>query len=115
MSDNFNAGDTVRVHLKILESEKVKGASKSKKDVTEELKERIQVFEGVVLAIRGSGGDKSFTVRKIAAGKIGVERTWPINCPSIAKIEVKKKGKNFRRAKLYYLRTRDLKQATKEK
>lgn len=114
MSDNFNLGDTVRVHLKILESQKVKGASKSKKDVTEEIKERIQVFEGVVLAIRGLGENKSFTVRKIAAGNIGVERTWPINCPSIAKIEVKKKG-NFRRAKLYYLRTRDLKQSTKEK
>ena len=115
MSDNFNVGDLVRVHQKIYESEKVKGASKSKHDVTEELKERIQIFEGVVLAKHGSGENQSFTVRKIAAGKIGVERTWPVNCPSVAKIEVKKKGKNFRRAKLYYLRTRDLKQATKEK
>lgn len=109
---DFNAGDIVRVHQKIYESQKTKGASKSKHDVTEELKERIQVFEGVVLAVQSN---KSFTVRKIAAGAVGVERTWPIDCPSIAKIEVKKKGKKFRRAKLYYLRTRDLKQAAKGK
>jgi large subunit ribosomal protein L19 len=114
MDTTLNAGDTVRVHQKILESERVKGASKSKNDVKEELKERIQVFEGVVLKVQGTGSGKSFTVRKIAAGNIGVERTWPINCPSIAKIEVKKKG-NFKRAKLYYLRTRDLKQETKDK
>lgn len=110
----FKSGDTVRVHQKILESEKVKGASKSKNDVKEELKERIQVFEGVVLKVQGAGENKSFTVRKIAAGNVGVERTWPLNCPSIAKIEVKKVG-NFKRAKLYYLRNLDLKQATKDK
>jgi large subunit ribosomal protein L19 len=113
MDIQFKSGDTVKVHLKILESEKVKGASKSKNDVKEELKERIQIFEGVVLKVQGTGSGKSFTVRKIAAGKVGVERTWPVECPTIAKVEVVKKG-NFNRAKLYYLRNLDLKQATKD-
>lgn len=111
MDTNFKAGDTISVHQKILESEKVKGASKSKNDVKEELKERIQIFEGVVIKVQGAGENRSFTVRKISAGNVGVERTWPLNCPSIAKIVLKKKG-NFRKSKLYYLRTRDLKQAT---
>lgn len=106
MNANFNVGDTVRVHQKIIEKEKVKGVGK--REEKEEQKERIQVFEGVVLSIRGSGENKSFTVRKIAAGRIGVERIWPVNSPSIVKITVKKKG-NFKRAKLYYLRGRDLK------
>ncbi|HJZ05856.1 50S ribosomal protein L19 [Candidatus Amesbacteria bacterium RIFCSPHIGHO2_01_FULL_48_32] len=83
----IHSGDLVRVHLKIIEGEK----------------ERIQVFEGMVIAIRGRGENKSFTVRKLAAGNIGVERIFPIHSPWIAKVEVKKQGQ-VRRAKLYYLR-----------
>ncbi len=83
----FHVGDTIRVHQKFKEEDKT----------------RTQIFEGVVIAIRGRGENKSFTVRKIAAGGIGVERIWPLISPWIAKIVVKKKGK-VRRAKLYYLR-----------
>lgn len=83
----FSVGDKVVVYQKIIEGEKT----------------RSQPFEGVVIAIRGSGEGKTFTVRKIAAGGIGVERIWPLNSPWITKIKIKKKGK-VRRAKLYYLR-----------
>ena len=94
----INAGDTIQVHQKIKEGDK----------------ERIQVFEGIVIAIKGTGTGKSFTVRRIASGAIGVERIWPVICPSIAKVVVKKKG-NVRRAKLYYLRKRIGKQAIRVK
>lgn len=83
----FRPGDTVRVHVKVVESGK----------------ERIQVFEGIVIKIRGSGLSKTFTVRKIASGGIGVERTFPYHSPIIEKLEVVKKAET-RRAKLYYLR-----------
>ena len=83
---SFNVGDTVRVHLKVREGDK----------------ERIQVFEGVVIAKRGSGTRATFTVRKISFG-IGVERIFPLHSKMIEKIEVKRKAK-VRRAKLYYLR-----------
>lgn len=99
----FNVGDIVRVHYRLIEKEKVAG--KAKREVKEEVRERIQVFEGVVLTIRGSGENKSFTVRRIAADSIGVERIFPLNSPWIKKISVKKKG-DVRRAKLYYLRER---------
>ena len=89
MEKNFNVGDTIKVHQKVKEGDK----------------ERIQIFEGIVIAIKNRGEGKSFTVRKIAAYGIGVERIWPFNSPHIAKIEVKKKG-DVRRAKLYYLRKR---------
>ena len=82
----FNAGDTVRVYMKIVE----------------EGKTRIQVFEGVVIARKGSGTRQVFTVRKISYGE-GVERVFQLHSPSIDKIEVIKKGE-VRRAKLYYLR-----------
>ena len=85
---DFKPGDTVRVHVKI----------------EERGKERIQVFEGVVTRIKGSGTGKTFTVRKVSYG-VGMERIFPFACPSIAKIEVAKRGK-VRRAKLYYLRER---------
>jgi large subunit ribosomal protein L19 len=85
----FQVGDTIRVHLKIKEEGKI----------------RTQVFEGVVIAIKGRGENKSFTVRKMASGGIGVERIWPLISPWIKKIVVKKRGK-VRRAKLYYLRKR---------
>ena len=86
----FRVGDTVSVGCKIIE---VKGGKS---------KERIQNFEGLVIARKGSGVTETFTVRKISSG-VGVERTWPINSPSIASITVVKKGK-VRRAKLYFLR-----------
>lgn len=83
---DFRAGDTVRVHCKIREGDK----------------ERIQIFEGVVIARRGCGREETFTVRKISYG-VGVERIFPLHSPLIERIEVAQKAK-VRRAKLYYLR-----------
>ena len=83
---SFNVGDTVNVSVKVIE-----GA-----------KERIQAFEGVVIAKKNGGIRETFTVRRISYG-IGVERTFPVHSPKVAKITVVKKGK-VRRAKLYYLR-----------
>lgn len=85
---NFTVGDTVDVHTRILEGSK----------------ERVQVFSGVVIAKRGHGMGEMFTVRRIVAGE-GVERTFPVNTPKIAKIEIKRHGR-VRRAKLFYLRER---------
>ena len=82
----FNVGDTVKVSVKVIEGER----------------ERIQVYEGVVIAKKNKGINETFTVRKVSFG-IGVERTFPLHSPKIAKIEVVRKGK-VRRAKLYYLR-----------
>lgn len=82
----FNVGDTVRVGVKIKEGDK----------------ERIQGYEGVVIARKNGGSRESFTVRKISNG-VGVERTFPIHSPLVASIEVVRKGKP-RRAKLYYVR-----------
>ncbi|QJA05635.1 50S ribosomal protein L19 [Thermosulfurimonas marina] len=86
---DFRPGDTVRVHYRIQEGEE---------------KERVQVFEGVVMRKRGSGTGATFTVRKVSFG-IGVERTFPLHSPRIEKIEVVRRGK-VRRARLYYLRGR---------
>lgn len=97
----FHVGDTVRVHYKIIEKEKIAG--KTKRAVKEERKERVQVFEGIVISIKGQGNGKSFTVRRIGTAGIGVERIFPILSPWIAKITVKKYG-DVRRSKLYYLR-----------
>ena len=83
----FRPGDTVKVHLKVIEGDK----------------ERTQVFQGIVISIRGSGLSRTFTVRKIASGGVGVERIFPIHSPAVEKIEVVRKGK-VRKAKLYYLR-----------
>lgn len=80
--------------------------------VKEGNKERLQNFDGIILSIRGRGDSRTFTVRKIGLAGIGVERIWPLNSPSISKIEVKKTA-NVRRAKLYYLRDRIGKAATK--
>ena len=85
---NFEVGDTVDVHVRILEGDK----------------ERIQIFNGVVIARSGSGSREMFTVRRIVAGE-GVERKFPLHSPKIAKVEVKRSGVS-RRAKLYYLRDR---------
>ncbi len=82
----IHPGDTVRVYFKVKEGNK----------------ERIQPFEGIVIAIRGEGVKKTFTVRKISFG-IGVERIFPYHSPLIEKIEIKQRGR-VRRAKLYYLR-----------
>ncbi len=82
----FSPGDTVRVHFKVIEG----------------TRERIQLFEGVVIKRRGSGLGESFTVRRVSYG-VGVERTFPVHSPKIEKIEVVRKGL-VRRAKLYYLR-----------
>ncbi|MBI1749498.1 MAG: 50S ribosomal protein L19 [Acidobacteria bacterium] len=85
-------GDTVRVHVRLKESE------------GEKEKERIQPYEGVVIALRGRLASRSVTIRRVSFG-IGVERIFPINSPSIQSIEVVRSGK-VRRAKLYYLRGR---------
>jgi len=99
----FHVGDTVRVHYRIMERETKAG--KTKKSVTEEIKERIQPFEGVVISIKGSEENKSFTVRRMADQNVGVERVFPLVSPWIEKIEVKQPGR-VRRAKLYYLKNR---------
>lgn len=84
----FTVGDTVDVHCKIVEGDK----------------QRIQVFSGTVLAVRGRGTNRTFTVRRIVANE-GVERIFPVNSPAIEKVVVKRSGE-VRRAKLYYLRKR---------
>ncbi len=83
---DFRPGDTVKVHVRLKEGEK----------------ERIQVFEGLVIARKHGGISETFTVRKISSG-IGVERTFPVHSPSIADIDVVRRGR-VRRAKLYYIR-----------
>ncbi|WP_276352526.1 50S ribosomal protein L19 [Cohnella caldifontis] len=83
---SFRPGDTLKVHVKVVEGSR----------------ERIQLFEGVVIKRRGGGISETFTVRKISYG-VGVERTFPVHSPRIEKIEVARRGK-VRRAKLYYLR-----------
>lgn len=85
----FNPGDTIRVHYKIIEGDKT----------------RLQPFEGVVLAKKGRGVSKTFTVRKLGADGVGVERIFPLFSPNLAKLDVVKSGK-VKRAKLYYLRDR---------
>lgn len=85
---DLHIGDTLRVYSKVVEGEKT----------------RTQAFEGVLIRIKGRGENMTFTVRKIGAGAIGVERTWPLNSTSLVKIEVKKKASGIRRSKLYFLR-----------
>lgn len=86
--DEFNVGDTVRVYGKIKEGNR----------------ERIQMFEGIVLKRQGGSNRETFTVRKVSGG-IGVEKTWPVHSPNVERIEVVRRGK-VRRAKLNYLRGR---------
>jgi large subunit ribosomal protein L19 len=83
---SFRPGDTVKVHVRVIEG----------------TRQRVQVFQGVVIRRQGSGVQETFTVRKISFG-VGVERTFPVHTPTIAKIEVDSYG-DVRRAKLYYLR-----------
>ncbi len=106
----LHVGDTVRVHYKLIEKEKVSG--KAKREVKEETHERIQVFEGIIIAIKGVAENTMFTVRKIGAGAIGIERIFPLISPWIRKIEIKRRGV-ARRAKLYYLRAKIGKGATR--
>ncbi|KKW11012.1 MAG: 50S ribosomal protein L19 [Microgenomates group bacterium GW2011_GWC1_49_7] len=106
----FHVGDTVRVHYKLIEKEKVAG--KTKREVKVETHERTQIFEGIVISIKGSGPNCMFTVRKIGAGAIGIERIFPLMSPWIKKLDVKKKG-DVRRAKLYYLRGKQGREATR--
>lgn len=94
----FRAGDTVRVHYKIIEGDKT----------------RIQPFEGIVIAKKGKDAGKTFTVRKMGADRIGVERIFPLFSPNIVKIDVISHGK-VRRAKLYYLRDKVGREATRIK
>lgn len=89
----FNVGDTVKVHTRVIEGGK----------------ERVQIFQGIVIAKRGSGVNEAFTVRKISYGE-GVERSFPVHTPRIAKVEVVSRGL-VRRAKLHYLRDRVGKEA----
>lgn len=84
----FSIGDTVRVHVKIREGER----------------ERIQMFEGTVIAKKGSGVSETFTVRRVSYG-VGVERVFPIHSPNVAKVDIIRRGR-VRRSKLYYLRDR---------
>ncbi|MBJ7491191.1 MAG: 50S ribosomal protein L19 [Ilumatobacteraceae bacterium] len=84
----FGPGDEVKVHVRVIESGK----------------ERVQIFQGNILRIQGSGISETYTVRKVSYG-VGVERTFPMHAPSVAKIEVIRRG-DVRRAKLYYLRDR---------
>lgn len=101
-NDNeFHIGDTIQVHYKIIEKETKAG--KTKKGVVEEIKERIQPFEGTLIAINGADENKSITVRRMGANGVGMERVFPLVSPWIQKITVKRKG-IVRRAKLYFLR-----------
>ncbi len=98
---DIRPGDTVRIYQKTKETPK---KSKSKSSKEKEIKERIQIFEGLVIAIKhGKEIGATITTRKVLSG-IGVERIFPIHLPTIEKIEIIKRGK-VRRAKLYYLRT----------
>ena len=85
---NINIGDVVKVHVKIREGER----------------ERIQIFEGTIIARKGSGVSETFTVRRVSYG-VGVEKVFPVNSPNVAKVELVKSGR-VRRSKLYYLRDR---------
>ena len=88
VAGNFNIGDTVKVHNRIKEGSR----------------ERVQIFEGTVIAKKHGGIQETFTVRRVSYG-VGVEKTFPIHSPNVEKVEVVRKGK-VRRAKLYYLRDR---------
>jgi large subunit ribosomal protein L19 len=96
--ESICVGDTVQVHQEIVEGDK----------------KRIQIFEGIVIAVRNAGLNKSFTVRKIAVGGVGVEKIMPVAMPSIKKVTVKRHG-DIQRAKLYYLRDKVGKAASRVK
>ncbi len=94
---DIHIGDTLRVHTQVVEGART----------------RVQVFEGILIRMQGRGVNKTFTVRRIGAGGVGVERIWPMDGRTIVKVEVKKHGDNVRRSKLYYLRERTGRQAVR--
>ncbi len=94
---SLHIGDMLRVHVQIVEGGK----------------SRVQVFEGILISMRGRAENKTFTVRKVGAAGVGVERTWPMDATNIVKIEVKKPTSGVRRSKLYYLRDLTGKSATR--
>lgn len=96
-AQDIHIGDTIKVHSLVSEGAKV----------------RTQIFEGILISLRGRGENQTFTVRKIGVGGIGVERTWPLDSRSLVKIEVKKKAGKVRRSKLYYLRSLSGKEAVR--
>lgn len=96
-STNLQIGDTLRVHSTVIEGSKT----------------RTQIFEGILIALRGREENKMMVVRHIGPGGIGVERIWPLDSKSLVKVEVKKKASNVRRSKLYYLRELKGRQATR--
>lgn len=87
-AQEVHIGDTIRVHNKVVEGDKT----------------RIQIFEGILIRLKGRGENRTMIVRKIGAGGVGVERTWPLDGRNLVKVEVKKKATKVRRSKLYYLR-----------
>lgn len=91
-----HVGDIIRVHQRVQEGDK----------------ERVQIFEGLLIKIRGRGENRTFTVRKIAAGGIGVERIYPVDSPWITKLEIKKPHGHVRRAKLYFVRGKSARQVS---
>lgn len=97
LEQKVHIGDTVRVHTKVVEGSR----------------SRVQVFEGIVIRIRGRGVNSTFTVRRVGVGGVGVERTWPLDSRDLVKVEVKKKATKVRRSKLYYLRELTGKQAVR--
>jgi len=95
---SFGVGDTVRVHQTIKEGDK----------------QRVQVFEGIVIGIKGHGQGKSFTVRRIGAQKVGIEQIFPVSSPNIEKVEIKREGtKGVAASKLYYIRDKNPKEIEK--
>jgi large subunit ribosomal protein L19 len=105
-------GDTVQVHYKLIEKEEVSG--KAKKEKKEQIRERIQIFEGILIAIKGNGENRMITVRRIGTAAVGVERIFPVNSPWVKNITIKKSAK-VRRAKLYYLRAKTGREADRLK
>ncbi len=94
---SVHIGDTLKVHSQVVEGDKT----------------RVQVYEGILIRMQGRGVNKTFTVRKIGAGGIGVERIWPVDSKSLVKVEIRKKNSGVRRSKLYYLRDRIGRQAVR--
>ncbi len=88
LDQDIHIGDTIRVHNKVTEGDKT----------------RIQIFEGILIRLKGRGENRTMIVRKIGVGGIGVERTWPLDSRNLVKVEVKKHATKVRRSKLYYLR-----------
>lgn len=108
----IHIGDTIRLSYRVIESEQVAGKTKKAKE--EKQRERLQPFEGIVIAIKNRGENQSFTVRRIGVGGIGIERIFPVISPWIKKVKIISHGK-VRRAKIYYIREKKGKDATKLK